>query len=376
MAAKAEIIHADSTHKVTTEKLPLPVIGTSDGNRKIHLLGILVASNEVAESYRLAFEALKDATEEIVGEPMKPKYLVADGDYAIHNGWRKVYGDETKIVMCYAHVIMNIDLKYKFKNAANKSLIKDDLRTLYLSSTEEIFDKGCKLFEAKWKSKEPELVERLKKSFFSKLKNWYIGFCKRVPNTNNFIERFNGTMKTYQLFHQKQPLKTFIHTALTIVEKRSRQYIMDKEKFEAELTIPEELLHIGCQFNAKFVEIVNDDGSVDFYMFASDIERDISLDEVKKIENAKHKSFDEFAAQAVNTLSKVSFPANIEDWNESICSCPAFSKNYMCKHVISVAHQLGLLDAPVTDYHKKPLFGKSTRGKPKKASKKPLQYDD
>lgn len=231
-AAEADIIHADATHKVTNEKLLLPIIGTSDGNKQFHLIGLMVTTSESAEAYRIGFESIKDATEAITGEPMKPKYLVADGDHAIHNGFIKVFGEETKIIMCYAHVIMNVDLKYKFRNIANKSLLKDDLRTLYFSATEHIFDMGCQLFQAKWKAKEPEVAGRLQSSFFSSNKNWFIRYCKRVPNTNNYTERFNGTMKTYQLFHQKQPLKIFIHTALTIVEQRSRMYIMDKEKFD------------------------------------------------------------------------------------------------------------------------------------------------
>lgn len=217
MAANAEIIHADATHKVTTEKIPLPIIGTSDGNKQFHLLGVLVATTESSEAYKIGFESLRDAAQIVNGEPMTPKYLVADGDQAIHSGWRQTFGDETLIIMCYTHVMMNVDRKYKYANSANKSLIKDDLRILHFSTTEAIFDMGCKLFADKWNPKEPEVVERLKGSFFSNNRNWYIGYSKRVPNTNNYTERFNGTMKTYQLFHRKGPLKQFIHTSLRVV---------------------------------------------------------------------------------------------------------------------------------------------------------------
>lgn len=106
---------------------------------------------------------------------------------------------------------------------------------------------------------------RLKSSFFSTNKNWYIGYCKRVPNTNKCTERFNGTMKIYQLFHRKEPFKQFIHTSLWVVEERSRQYIMDKNAFQTELKIPADLIEAGCYLNVNFVEDMHGDGSVKSY---------------------------------------------------------------------------------------------------------------
>lgn len=132
----------------------------------------------------------------------------------------------------------------------------------------------------------------------------------------------------------------------------------------------------GCELKMKYAEDVHDDGSVDFYVFADGVEKEISLNDVKKIEKAKYKTFDEFAKKAINTVWKVSFPKTIGDWYEATCSCPSFCKNYMCKHIISIARELDVIVDPKPNYHNKALFGKPKKGKPKKASKKPLEYDD
>lgn len=74
--------------------------------------------------------------------------------------------------MCYFHVMLNITKKYKFKKSTNRKLFKAYVRKLHLSSSEAMFDVGCKMFVAKWKKAEPEATRVMKKSFFENFKNW------------------------------------------------------------------------------------------------------------------------------------------------------------------------------------------------------------
>lgn len=218
-AVDAKIIHADGSYKVTTEKLPLIVIGCSDAVGQFHLIGLMITSHESADAYALAFHCMKTGILKITGKEIKPSYLMADADPAIHNGFRKIFGDGPEILMCYAHVLGNVQRKYKFNDTENKEKIKEDLRQLHLSANEDIFDAGCDLFSSKWIEKERNITQKLKKSFFTKNKKWYIGSTSRTPKTNNLLERFNGTMKTFQTYHRKLPLKQFISVAIKIVSQ-------------------------------------------------------------------------------------------------------------------------------------------------------------
>lgn len=71
---------------------------------------------------------------------------------------------------------------------------------------------------------------------------------------------------------------------------------------------------------------------------------------------------------------KVTFPQNLEEWMDARCSCPSFDDDYMCKHIISIAHQLDLVEKPADDFDDEPLF-KSKVGRPKDASRNPLAMD-
>ena len=55
---------------------------------------------------------------------------------------------------------------------------------------------------------------------------------------------------------------------------------------------------------------------------------------------------------------------NSNDWKLSVCSCPDWDKNYMCKHVIGVAYNLGLCEFPGLDLN---IEANTKRGRRKKA---------
>lgn len=106
------------------------------------------------------------------------------------------------IIMCFFHVQLNIQSKYKFANSRrNKGDFKADITTLHLCDSEYKFDMGCALFIRKWQDIEPEATRFVTKSFFNKNKNWYIGCLPRVPKHNNGMETFNSSLKRCQTEH-------------------------------------------------------------------------------------------------------------------------------------------------------------------------------
>lgn len=375
---KSRILHADATYKVTTDNLPLIVVGSSDEMGKFHFIGIEVTSSETAAAFACAFEAIRSGIFKITNREFQPEYIVCDAATAIRNGFRTVFGSRAIIIMYYSHVIGNVDRKYTFNDSkANKEAILNDLRCIHLSRNKDIFHRGCQLFVEKWIEKEKEVVTKLQASFFVRNPNWYIGAAIRVPKTNNTLERFNGLMKTHQTFHKRSPLKSFITDSLKIVAQRSKEYIMDKTAFATELTISEAQLREGCDASVKFVneESVEDDGPTKFYVYSSESnDEPLTIEAIEQWKAEIYTTFEEYA-QNHYKIWIVTFPNDLNEWQRAECTCQAFDDDYMCKHIISIAHQLDIVEKPTLNFDDEPLFKVNKRGRPKNASKQPLSKE-
>lgn len=367
-AADATTIHADATHKVTTERLPLLVVGSTDMTRKFHLIGITLASRETTEDYAFMFAAMKFGVQKITTRDIKPTALVSDADPAIHNGFRQIFDIDTHI-MCYAHVMGNVDRKYKFSSKKNKNRFQHDLRALRKSYDDKMFDTGCKLFMKKWKNKEVAASALLEKSFFHKNNKWYHGSAYRVPKTNNALERFNGTMKQLQTFHKKLPLKQFKERLLQIVEERSKEYLMDKSPFTMELNVSDETLIHGCELPIKYMSKKDkNDGTMVFFVDAEQNDNAISMADIKKHKHHRYSTFDEFKEKAFNLL-EISFGQQNDDWKNAKCTCNQFQDKYMCLHIIAIGHDIGIIQKPDIEpnYDDQPLF-RPKLGRPMRAT--------
>ncbi len=56
------------------------------------------------------------------------------------------------------------------------------------------------------------------------------------------------------------------------------------------------------------------------------------------------------------------------DWQSSRCNCPAFMKNFVCKHMVGVALRLKLCKPPPAAMNV-PIGEKRKRGRPARAKK-------
>lgn len=372
-AEKATNIHADGTYKVSQEKLPLIVVGSTDMTRRFHLIGLTITSNETALDYEFTFKSVQIGIQKITKTAIMPAALICDADSAIHKGFRDTFNDDSiKIIMCYAHVMDNVQGRYKYNEQENKQGIMQDIRNLHLAPNEHAFKMGYSLFIEKWGAVEDEAVKKLKKSFFRKNSKWYIGAGYRIPKTNNALERFNGCMKIFQTQYAKKPLKQFMKAAMKIVEQRSKQYIADKEPFQSELIVSAKQMQDGIAYShSNFIDgPEKENGEVDFFLFRSGIDKEISIEDVNEFQAAEYETFDDFAKKAFD-IWKVTFPADPKQWKMSTCSCPAFDANYICKHIIGNALQFGLFNEEEhqqeENYDDVPLFTVK-RGRPKRAS--------
>lgn len=117
----------------------------------------MVSKTEKAADFEFGFKAIKDAMLTLENIEFDPQYLMADGAHAIGNGFKRVFGMNKTVLMCFSNMKRAVDRR-KFRDKSNNKTIKADLDKLKLSRNEECFHQGIKLFMAKWKKKEPGFV--------------------------------------------------------------------------------------------------------------------------------------------------------------------------------------------------------------------------
>lgn len=372
-AALSTVIHADGTYKMIVQGYPVLVVGVSDYAKHFHLSGLAICSSESTADYEFLFRSLKMGVELVTTEAFNPKILVADAAPAITNGFKNVFGvDEMIRINCYAHLMMNVN-KRKFQSLANKSKIKLDIDKLRFACNEHMFNVGSALFIEKWSELEPEFTMHFKNVYIENNNLWYAGAACRVPKTNNGLECFNRIMKSQQTHHQRKTFSEFKSSILIMVRERSKEYLLDKGAFQTTINIDDDTLLKGWQYamsKKSMISVKSDDGKyVSFYVFAGDNMDKITNADVDNYDKRTYQDFDSFVVEAFS-IYKIKFDQNAIIWQMAECTCPAFAKQYSCKHMAAVAFRLGILNPPDNLWAKAeaPIEAKRARGRPRKAT--------
>lgn len=362
-SAQSKIIHADATQKMIIQRYPVLVFGTTDldAQQHFHLLGIMVSKYERAEDFAFGFNALNNAIKTVTDTTFKPDFLMADAAGAIHAGAKKSYGENLKILMCYAHVKRNLDREKLNDVKTNKSLIKTDTTKLRLAFDDEIFKRFSELFVEKWNSIEREFTEKFSNSWITRNSNWFNGAAK----TNNALENYNGQLKIHHTYYQKKGLAEFKVRMLDIVRKTSMEYIKDKEPYQHYVDMSNRMKKEGLRYSKlkKTFSRRSNDGYTNVYFWSGENPNPVTEQDVNAFLNATHQTFDEFANHMFD-MYIVKFDDNPLNWKTSSCSCPAFADVFMCKHILCIAYQLRLLSAKAHE----PLQPNTKTGRPAKAT--------
>lgn len=373
-ALKSKVIHADGTHKIIVQGYPILVIGISDCDKRFHLCGIGITSSERTEDFKFLFESLQIGVINACNEDINPKALVADAAAAITNSFDQAFDDiEHDRVYCFAHMMTNVETQ-SFDRAENKELIKDDLRSLQLAPSKNIFEAGWKLLIAKWSKKEARFVKYFQANHINTNGNWYAGYADRTPQTNNCLETFNRLLKQQQTFYLHKPLHEFMVQALLILRERSTQYVQDKEPPATVVTVTDELRVKAWQYAESEKSMVPEqlsNGELSVYVFAGDNMTQITLNDVRAQEKYKAKRFDDFVKNAYSIYKMTFADETVNDWIHAKCTCPAYAKDYMCKHILAVAYRMEALSPPdsLLKQIETPAPKKNPVGRPRKATK-------
>lgn len=151
---------------------PVLVVGTTDQNRKFHLIGLAVTQYEQAEDYAFLFESAKTCAKTLTGLEVNRTALVCDAAKAIHNGFRRVFGGDPTIVMCWQHMLKNVQAKVKklVKDKSDQVEIVGDICFMQSMGSSSDFFKARSLFLKKWTS-EIEFVENFKAEWITQNPN-------------------------------------------------------------------------------------------------------------------------------------------------------------------------------------------------------------
>lgn len=344
----SKIIHSDATHKMTIQKYPILVFGTTDQDyqQHFHLIGIMVTKGETAADFAFGFNAIKKGM--LLVEPetvFKPNILMADASAAIGNGFKQEFPEYLTILMCFFHLMQAIDRR-KLADNANKKDIKNDIQILKKSSSKSLFDTGSRLFIDKWKAKDSEFAEYFKRYWLDRNQNWYNGAAFRAPKTNNGLEGFNGNMKIHDTFFKRRGLAEFKVRLLEVITNRSKEYRMDKAPFQLDIGISKNVMKEGERLS-KFMTYkhkVSEDGEKAYcYMKGKGYnDTPLSDDAVNAFLNSQPKDFAEFGKN-LDLIHCITFGKEASDWRNASCTCDSFAKCFICKHVICMAFILKLL---------------------------------
>ncbi|CAF4537726.1 unnamed protein product [Didymodactylos carnosus] len=306
---------------------------------------------------------------------LKPEALVCDAAPAIKNGFTKVFGNSFYQIMCWSHMKRKVENRVCHVDDTNiaKELL-EDIEILQLCNSSSLFELAITLFMKKWKYKNKEknqsvldFLQYFDDEWLQSNPGWYEGVRLYTPSTNNALEAINRTIKDDGTFRERHVLSRFLTTASDIV----RNWSIDRDpsstnlkQFATEPTITLQLWTFSYQWaksNKNIVCIPSGSKKI-YYIPARDLQSltQTDLDRYKQQKfttfNQFQKSFDIWCLEMENN----------SHWKTSKCNCPAFLKNYICKHVAGMSIRLKYYKPPAAA-KTVPIGEKRKRGRPAKA---------
>ncbi|CAF2860788.1 unnamed protein product, partial [Rotaria sp. Silwood2] len=314
IASISSHVHADATYKLIWQGFPVLVIGTTDLKKVFHPFGLAICSNEQTKDFEFIFNSVQIGLEKINKNLLKPSALISDVADSIKNGFKN----------------------WKMNNRQkNQSIIE------FLN-----------YFDNEW---------------IQTNGGWYEGIQLYTPSTNNALEATNKVIKDDGTFRERHVLSRFLVVASNIINNWSIERdpsSINTKLFATEPTICLNLWTTSYQWakSSKNVICIKNDVSNKYYIPAGNLES-ISQGDLNKYVNKKWTTFNQFMKSFDIWCVEIK---NDSDWKTSRCTCPAFLKNYICKHIIGMSIRLKLCKPPPAAKNV-PIGEKRKRGRPAKA---------
>lgn len=111
---------------------PVFIAGTCDRNASFYPTFLALSSHENEACFTKFFETIAERSGQ------HPTHVLADGAFAITNAVTSVFPNAVRL-MCWAHVVKNIDQKLKSYEPAVKKQIRADIQSLQFALNEDQF---------------------------------------------------------------------------------------------------------------------------------------------------------------------------------------------------------------------------------------------
>lgn len=369
LSTNVKHIHVDATYKLIWQGYPVLIVGSTDTTRQFHPYGLSICSNEKTEDFIFLFSALKLAIEKIFGRELILTSLICDASHAIQNAFKRIFGEEKLIIMCWAHMKINVKKKAEqlvFPKSDVDKII-EDIDILQLSKTESIFEKASKLFLEKWHEK-IEFVKYFNKEWLKCNRNWFEGISDKIPSTNNALESFNRIIKDENTLRERLPVGQFMTMLMIYIETWSNNYLVNVKAFnydpKIDLSLWTEAYHWAKQDKIIITEM---NSHHQIYFSPSKDERRFSEADLKKCKENDFDSFEQYKAVMFKIWTTL-LPNKNEEWIKGKCDCPIYFKKRICKHIVGIAIRKKIAIPPI-EAKTLPLGMKRCRGRPSKTKR-------
>lgn len=308
---------------------------------------------------------MKKGILETLHSEINPTAILCDAAKTISNGFRAVFGDDCLMLMCWFHVKKAIEKNIGlYFSKEMHQLVIDDIDTLHLSRSSKIFENASQLFLQKY-SVYQDFVAYFRYEWLEQNRNWYEGAAEQTPSTNNALESFNRYLKQDRTLRNRLPLAEFADKLLHWIESWSIEYDSGaKTTYVDKPTVTLDLWTRGYQWSRtkKVVKKITDDN--DAYLL-------VPPGDALKIVNdlwTEIYDWDSFEEFKINSFEAWKVHFDESEWTNSRCTCPAFYKQFICKHVVGIAlrlqHAIAAPEAKTVE-----IGCKRKRGRPAKAKK-------
>lgn len=359
-ALNAKVIHTDATYKLIWQGFPVLLVGTTDADRRFHLIGISVSTNEKTEDFEFLFKTMKKVVFDIYGVELKPTTLICDAAAAIRNGFRNIFGAEMEVIMCWAHMRRATAKKLPqfIRDTKKQNEFLADIDNLQISKCRDDFKRACELFLDKWRPVSNDLVEYFTNEWCIQNPNWYEGFAIMTPSTNNALESFNRVIKDEQTLRELMDLSQFRFVLFNMIKQYSTEYVAGLNKRNVgQPTIELKMWTNGYNFARSNIKITSSRRGNSITYLISLSARNYAVDP------DSWNTFNDFKQSLSMVHTKFRYPVSEANCMDGQCDCSDFLKLFMCEHVIGVALRLKCVSAPI-EAKTIPIGQKRKRGRP------------
>lgn len=228
----------------------------------------------------------------------------------------------------------------------------EDLQTLYLSPSREVFESGVKLFRQKWVGYQ-SVISYMNQQWLTTHRNWFASNSK-YPATNNALESFNRQIKCLITKFKKMPLKTFLPGLADQCQKWSLT-----QNFVENATVCLEVYTKAVQWANSNVQIIKN--SQTEYTVAANMGTAVRA-------GLPLRNWREFGHLKRNAFLSYSLTIPEGNWQDGWCTCPHCLKHNVCKHLVGMAIKLGVVSPPLAA-SQIAIGKKRGRGRPKKVTR-------